>query len=378
MDRVVVTRHVPGLGIEDFIRAGHEVFRGDPTYVPPLDLMVHDQLSPRSPFFQHAAVALFTARSQGQLVGRISAQVDWEHQARYQDRVGFFGFFDTVEDPAVASALLDHAAEWLGSFGMTRMRGPLSLSINQEVGLLVDGFDTPPAVMTPHSRTYQDRVACEAGLVKVKDLFAWRWTVTDRQPDRVNRAMEAISKMPEVRFRTVNLQSEINDMVHVQDDAWKHNWGHVSMTALEAQQLRDELKPILDPEVAVAVDVDNELAGMALAVPNLNEVIRDFGGKLSAKNLVRLVWRMKVRRPKSGRVAMLGIKESIRKQKKYMPLALALVGELNRRGYLRGYQWSELSWTLEDNGPVNALIRSVGGKLYKRYRLYEKPISDHR
>jgi hypothetical protein len=374
MDRIVVTRHVPGLDIEDFIRAGHQVFRGDPTYIPPLDLTIRDQLSPRSPFFQHAAVALFTARRCGQLVGRVSAQVDWEHQARYQDRVGFFGFFDTVDDPSVASALLDHAADWLGSFGMTRMRGPLSLSINQEVGLLVDGFDTPPAVMMPHSRTYQDRVAREAGLLKVKDLFAWRWTVADRQPDRVTRAMEAIGKMPEVRFRSVDLKSEIDDMVQVQDDAWRHNWGHVSMTDLEAQQLRNELEPILDSEVALAVDVDNELAGMALAVPNLNEAIRDFGGKLSAANLAKLVWRMKIRRPKSGRVAMLGIKESIRKQKKYMPLALALVGELNRRGYLRGYRWSELSWTLEDNGPVNALIRSVGGKLYKRYRLYERPI----
>ena len=146
------------------------------------------------------------------------------------------------------------------------------------------------------------------------------------------------------------------------------------MTELEANQLRDELKPFLDSEVAIVVEVDGELAGMALGVPNMNEVIRDLGGRLSPLNFAKLLWRLKVRRPRSGRVAMLGIKEGIRKQKKYMPLALALVGELHQRGYRRGYRWSELSWTLEDNGPVNALIRSAGGQLYKRYRLYEKPI----
>ena len=378
MDTIVIKRHLPALDIDDFVQAGHEVFRGDPNWVPPLRAMLDDQLSPRSPFFQHAEVVLFTARRRGQLVGRISAQVDWEHQKRYGDRVGFFGFFDTVDDPEVGRALVDRAAQWLAGFGMTRMRGPLSLSINQEVGLLVEGFDTPPSIMMPHARPHQDRIALAAGLEKVKDLYAWRWTVTAELPARMQRGLEAVSKMPEVRFRSVDLQREIDTLVRIQDDAWRHNWGHVSMTEREAHRLRDELKLILDPEVATVVEVNGEIAGMALSVPNLNEAIRDFSGRLTPRNVAKLIWRLKVQRPKSGRVAMLGIKESVRKQKKYMPLALALIADLNARGHRRGYEWAELSWTLEDNGPVNSLIRAVGGDIYKRYRLYEKVIGETR
>jgi hypothetical protein len=374
MDTIVIKRHLPALDIDEFIQAGHEVFRGDPSWVAPLRFMLEGQLSPRSPFFQHAEVVLFTARRRGQLVGRISAQVDWEHQKRYGDRVGFFGFFDTVDDPEVGRALVDRAAQWLAGFGMTRMRGPLSLSINQEVGTLVEGFDTPPSIMMPHARPHQDRIAQLAGLQKVRDLFAWRWTITAEPPARMLRGLEAMSKLPEVRFRSVDLEREIDTLVRIQDDAWRHNWGHVSMTEPEAHKLRDELKLILDPEVATVVDVDGEIAGMALAVPNLNEVIRDFSGKLSPSKVAKLIWRLKVRRPTSGRVAMLGIKESVRKQKKYMPLALALIADLNARGHRRGYRWAELSWTLEDNASVNSLIRAVGGEIYKRYRLYEKPI----
>ena len=370
MSSLEIRQHIPGSNLNDFADAAREIFRYDPCWVPPLNLMLKDQLSPKSPFFQHADVTFFTARRGGRLVGRISAQIDREHLKRYNDDTGFFGFFDTVDDEEVAQALLSRAKDWVRARGMKRIRGPLSLSINQEVGTLVEGFDTPPMVMMPHSRPYQDRVLKACGLDKAKDLFAWRFHVRPDMPPRCVKALEAMRDLG-VTFRPARLDREIHELVGIQDDAWRHNWGHVSMTTAEARQLRNELKLIVDPAVTLVIEVEGQIAGMALSVPNLNEVIEDFGGTLSPSKVAKLLWRLKVARPKSARLAMLGIREGIRKQKKYMPLALALITELNRRGFKRGYQWSELSWTLEDNGPVNTLIKTAGGKIYKRYRLYE-------
>jgi hypothetical protein len=370
MSAIEIRQHHPGSDMSDFLEVARVIFREDPCWVPPLNLMLKDQLSPKSPFFQHADVTFFTARQGGRLVGRISAQIDHEHLKRYQDHTGFFGFFDTIDDEAVARALLARAKDWVATRGMKRIRGPMSLSVNQELGTLVEGFNSPPMIMMPHSRTYQDRVLAACGLDKCKDLLAWRFDVRPEMPARCIKAYEAMRDLG-VTFRQAHLHREIEELVDIQDDAWRHNWGHVSMTPAEAKQLRNELKLIVDPAVTIVIEVEGKVAGMALSVPNLNEVIEDFGGTLGPAKIAKLLWRLKVARPKSARVAMLGIREGIRKQKKYMPLALALITELNRRGWERGYQWSELSWTLEDNGPVNTLIKTAGGKLYKRYRIYE-------
>ena len=373
MSSIEVRKHPPGTSTADFLEVGRIVFRNDPNWVPPLNIMMKDQLSPKSPFFQHAEVMLFTARRDGQLVGRCSAQIDREHLSRYKDDTGFFGFLDTIDDVAVVRALLDAAKEWLKDRGMKRLLGPMNLSINQEIGTLIEGFDTPPMIMMGHSRPHQDRVILEAGLVKCKDMYAWRWETTADMPKRSLKALTAMKEQGAV-FRSADLKTEIPELIKIQDDAWKHNWGHVSMTRAEADQLRSEFKLILDPEIVIVVEIEGKPVGMAIAVPNLNEAIADFEGKISPTKIAKLLWRLKVDHPRSARVAMLGIKEGIRKQKKWMPLALALIAELNRRGYQRGYEWGELSWTLEDNGPVNAMIKAAGGKVYKRYRVYETAI----
>lgn len=374
MSSIEVRKHAPGSQITDFLEVARLVFRDDPNWVPPLNIMLKDQLSPKSPFFKHAEVMLFTARRDGKLVGRISAQIDREHLKRYQDDTGFFGFLDTIEDGEVVKELLAAARAWLKERGMKRMIGPMNLSVNQEIGTLIEGFDTPPMVMMGHSRPYQDRLILEAGPVKCRDLYAWRWEATADMPKRSIKALAAMKEQGAV-FRSANLKTEIDELIDIQDDAWRNNWGHVSMTPAEATQLRNELKLIIDPEIAIVVEIEGKAVGMALAIPNLNEAISDFEGTISATKIAKLLWRLKVEHPRSARVAMLGIREHIRKQKQWMPLALALIAELNRRGYQRGYEWGELSWTLEDNGPVNAMIRAAGGKIYKRYRVYETPLS---
>jgi hypothetical protein len=371
---IEIRQHVPGRDLSDFIRVPHRIFAGDPVWIPPLDFMVREQLTPgKNPFFEHADVVLFTAHRNGELVGRISAQIDKAHQSRWNDAVGFFGFFDTIDDPEVAHALITQAKNWLRARGMTRIRGPLSLSINEEVGNLVEGFDLPAMLLMGHHKPYQGTLIEGCGLIKVKDFFAWRYQVTDLPP-RAQKARDEIRSFPEVKLRTINrkrLGEELTQMLEIQDDAWRSNWGHVSMTAAEGKAAVDTLKLIIEPELAIFAEINGQAAGMAIAVPNLNEAIADLHGKLAPLGWAKLLYRLKVKRPKTARLILLGIKQEFRGVRRYGALALALVAEIQTRGRALGIEWGELSWTLEDNTPVNLLIRSVRGDLYKKYRLYE-------
>lgn len=373
---VQIRRHRPGKDLDDFKSVAFEIYRDDPAWIPPLDMEISDRLTPRkNPFFEHAEVALFTAWKGGTPVGRISAQIDHEHLRLHRDNAGFFGFFDTVDDQEVASALVESAQSWLRDRGIVQMRGPFSLSINEETGLLVEGFDSPPVLMCPHHRDYQGRLAEGAGLRKVKDCYGWRYEVKEPVP-RAQRAWEAIAALPEVKFRTVDtkrLNTEVYDILGVFNDAWQHNWGFVPATDAEAKKMASDLKLILN-ELSFFAELDGQPVGICICPPNLNEVTRDFRGKLSPANVAKLVWRLKVREPKSARLMLLGIKTELRGKKRYAPLAMAIIAELIRRGRRLGYEWAELGWTLEDNRLINAAIRSVGAELYKRYRIYEKPI----
>lgn len=374
---IEIRQHVPGADLNDFMRVPFGVYASDPRWVPPLDLMVRDQLTPgKNPFFEHAQVALFTARKAGRLVGRISAQIDAEHQRRWNDGVGFFGFFDTIDDPEVGRALMASAEHWLKSRGATRVRGPLSLSINEEVGLLVDGFDSAPMLMMPHHRPYQGAIVEACGLQKAKDLFAFRYDVEDLPP-RAARAHQEMCALPELKLRTLNrkkLDEELAMALKIQDEAWRDNWGHVSLTPAEGQAAIATLKLVLEQELAVFAEIDGQPAGMAFALPNLNEAIGDLGGKLFPLGWLKLLYRVKVKHLKTARLVLLGIKPEYRAQRRYGGLALAMVAEIQRRGRRLGVEWGELSWTLEDNAPVNLLIRSMRGRVYRRYRLYERSL----
>lgn len=374
---IEIREHAPGADIDDFLRAGRVVFRDDPTWVPPLEFDLRARLTPaKNPFFLRGEVTLFTAWRDGRLVGRCSAQVDHEHQRLHQDRVGFFGFFDTLDDEEAGRALIDAAAAWLKRRGMERMRGPLSLNMNEEVGTLIEGFEHPPVVLMGHSRRWQDRVAHAAGLEKAKDLFAWRFDVGN-MPGRAERAWKAVQEMPEVRLRTVDpkkMDRELAIIMEIFNDAWKDNWGWVPATEAEVKKTGEELRMILDRDLAFIAEIDDKPVAICIALPNLNEVIRDFDGKLGPVQLAKLLWRLKIKRPKSARLMMLGIRSELRGVKKYGGLSHAMYVEIARRGERVGYEWGELSWTLEDNAPVNLGIRSMGAKIYKKYRVYERAI----
>jgi len=374
---IEIRQHTPGDDIDDFIQAGRVVFRDDPAWVAPLNMDIRDRLTPaKNPFFQHGEVALFTAWRGGRLVGRCSTSIDQEHLALHQDDTGFFGFFDTVDDDEVGAVLLDHARAWLRRRGMKHMRGPISLNMNEEVGILVEGHEHPPAVMMGHSRAWQQRVVESAGLEKAKDLLAWRFE-TGNIPKRALRAWEKVQGMPEVRLRTVrpkDMDRELEIIMRIFNDAWESNWGWVPATPAEVKKIGEDLRLVLDKDLAFIAEVDDRPVAICIALPNVNEVIRDFDGKLGPIQLGKLLWRLKIKRPKSGRLMMLGIASELRGKKKYGGLSHAMYVEVARRGEKLGYEWGELSWTLEDNAPVNLGIRSMGAKVYKKYRVYEQPL----
>jgi hypothetical protein len=375
---VTIREHAPTASA-DFIRAGHVVFRDDPMWVPPLHFELKERLHPKkNPFFFRAEVTLFTAWKDGKLAGRCSAQIDREHLRVWKDDTGFFGFFDTIEDQEVATALIEAAAAWLRKRGMKRMRGPLSLYINEEVGVLIEGFDRPPVVMMGHSRPYQASLCEKAGLVKEKDLFAWRYGKDIGFPDRVMKAWETIRALPEVKLRSVDLgkmQREVEAIMDIYNDSWAGKWGVVPALPEEVAKVAKDLKLLVDPDIAFIAEVHGKPAGMCIMLPNLNEAIHDLGGKLFPTGLVKLLWRIKVRHPVSTRLMMLGIKESVRKNvKRYGGLSAAMYVEVAKRGIAKGYTWGELSWTREDDAPINLGIRSMGAKVYKKYRVFEKKL----
>lgn len=362
--------------LKDFLDVVDYVYRDDPNYVRPLDFDLEQRLSKKNPFFEHAEATTFTAYKNGWCVGRISAQVDRAHLERYKDDVGFFGFLDTVDDPEVAKALLDAAAKWLARRGMKQMRGPMSLNINEEIGCLIDGFDTPPMILMPHHRAYQGGLIEQAGLAKIKDLYAWRYTVGD-VPKRADKAMADVDGMPEVKLRHVDkshVERDVRIIMDVFNDAWSDNWGFVPLTETELTKMASELKPILIPELTYIADIDGEPAAVALALPNINELIGDLHGKLFPLGLPKLLYRLKVKGPKSARLIILGIRKKYRGVKKYGALSICLYAKMHRSAEKVGVRWGELSWTLEDNAAVNVGIKFMGGEIYKKYRLYQRDL----
>src|SRR5215471_7068204 len=358
----------PFLGVVDYI------YRDDRAFVRPLDLIVKDSFSRKNPFFAHAEGTCFVAVRNGQPVGRISTQIDRAHLDRHKDGAGFFGYFDTVDDPEVSTALLDRAAQWLKTHGVQKIRGPISLNINEELGCLVEGFDTPPMVMMPHHRPYQGGLIEQAGLAKLKDFYAWRYMIGD-VPARAEKAHQDVASMAEIRARAMekkHMDEEVRLVTDIFNDAWSDNWCSVPWTEAELRQLASIFKILLIPELTRIVYVEGEAAAFAIALPNINEMIADMGGKLSPLGVSKLLWRLKVEGPKTARLALLGIRKKYRHVRKYAGLSTYMYVEMNRAAQRLGIKWGELSWTVEDNAAVNVGIKFMGGKVYKKYRVYER------
>jgi hypothetical protein len=288
-----------------------------------------------------------------------------------------FGFLDTTDDPVVAAALLAEAEAWVKSRGMKRIRGPMSLSINEEIGCLVEGFDDPPmAMMTYHNR-YQGGLIEQAGYAKLKDVYSWKYDVGE-VPPRAQKAHDEIAAMPEVTTRLADpkkLSDELRVIMDIFNDAWSDNWGFVPVTEAELVKMGKDMSLIILPELTRMTFINGEAAAVSVGIPNLNEVIRDLDGKMFPFGILKMLWRLKVAGTKSGRLLILGIRKKWRHVRRYAGLSAYLYVEMNRSAHLLGLTSGELGWTLEDNAAINAGIRLMGGRLEKRYRLYEKELA---
>jgi len=367
-------REIPlGGDLRAFLDVVNTVYADDPCYVRPLDFDLKDRLSKKNPFFRNAEGTIFVAFRNGKPVGRITAQIDRGHLARYEDATGFFGFLDTIDDEEVCTSLIERAKDWLRARGMKRIRGPLSLNINEEMGCLIDGFDTPPMILMPHHRPYQSKLIEKAGLSKVKDVYAWKYYPGEVTP-RAAKAHAEVAKLPEVKVRKMDRKHLARDVRLVMDifnDAWSENWGSVPLSEAELAKMAQDMKLILDPELTRIAEIDGEPAAFVVALPNINEAIRDLNGQLFPFGVAKLLYRLKVQKPRTVRLALLGIRKKFRKMRQYAGLSTYLYVEMNESGRKLGVQMGELSWTLEDNGPVNVGIKMMGGKIYKTYRVYE-------
>ncbi|MFO0763119.1 MAG: hypothetical protein U0359_42170 [Byssovorax sp.] len=360
-----------------FLDVVDTIYRHNPAYVRPLDFDVSDRLDKKkNPFFEHAEGAAWVAYKDGQPVGRITAQIDREHLKRYNDDAGMFGFLDTIDDAEVAKALLAEAERWLKARKMKSIRGPLSMNINEETGCLIEGFDKPPTVMMPYHNSYQGSLIEKAGYGKLKDFYSWAYDVGE-VPARAQKAHAEIQAMPEVTARcasTKDLLADVRIIMDIFNDAWSDNWGFVPLTENELLKMAADSKLILMPEITKIVSIDGEPAAVAFALPNLNELIQDLHGQLFPFGVLKMLWRLRVRGPKSGRLVILGIRKKYRHVRRYGGLSAYLYVEMNRAAHLLGMKEGELGWTLEDNAAINAGIRLMGGRIAKRYRVYDKAL----
>ena len=362
--------------LDDFIELPYRRYRTYRHWVPPLRRVQRETFSAKhNAYYEHAEVELFLARRGGRVVGRVTAQIDDEYIRYHGLKDGHFGFFECENNPETASALLTAAENWLRERSMERIVGPLSFSTNGESGMLAKGFDSPPMALMPYNpRHYLDLMA-SAGFTKCKDLLAWRW---DYRPVPAGPAklVKELRERPGVRVRRANMKdfdAEVRTILELYNDAWSENWGFVPATKAEAAQLARDLKLIVDPEIVPFVEVDGVPVGVALAMPNLNEAIRDINGNLFPFGALKLLWRLKVNRVRSGRLVLLGIKKEFR-TRKYAGLAYLLCDEMDRGREERGYECAELSWTLEDNHLINHMIEKIGAEQYKTYRVFEKAL----
>ena len=357
----------------DFIRMLWPLYKDDPAWIPPLILERRMQLAPSNPYFEHADYTAWIAYRNNEPVGRISAQIDQLHLDQHQDATGFFGMLEAENNSETFQMLMDTSETWLRKKGMRRVMGPFNLSINQELGMLVDGFDTPPMVMMGHGHPYYAPRIEENGYRKEKDLLAYI-VDSDFKPPPAMRAIMARAKN-RVQTRSLkksDFKEELKLIRDIFNDAWSQNWGFTPWTNAEFQHLGKDLKMLVDEDLVSFASVDGEPAAFMVILPNINEIIRDLNGRLLPFGWLKLLWRLKVKYPKTARVPLMGVRRRYHDSLLGAALAFSVIAALQPPAIKHGIKQLELSWILEDNKGMRNILESIGGRVYKTYRIYGK------
>jgi hypothetical protein len=362
---------------EQWLRLPWRLYKDYPGWVPNLLMLQRDTINvKKNPFFDHGEAQLFLAMRDGQPVGRISAQVDRRHNEHHNERTGFFGFFESENDPAIAQALLQTAESWLKHRNLDMIRGPYNLALDEEIGLQIEGFDQPAMIQMPQSQPYYAPMFDALGYTKAMDLLAYKWQITD-PPERMMKAVNQTRAAPGLTLRPINmskLHDEVDLILDIYTDAWSETWGYVPISRRQARKLADDLKLIADPSLVIFAEIDGETAGMVVGLPNLYEAMRDFNGFIDPIKAIKLLYRLKLRGLESGRILLFGVKHKFQRRRELIGLPFVLLHELYLRAKTKRYTWCEEGWVLENNTRLNALMPYWDAYVYKRYRIYEKPL----
>ncbi|HEY7681167.1 MAG TPA: hypothetical protein VH879_00875 [Gemmatimonadales bacterium] len=361
-----------------FIGFPYALHARDPLWVPPLRRDMRTLLDRRTnPFFDHADAECFLAERGGRVVGRITAITNRLHNEFHHDTVGFFGFFEAIYDQAVADALFSAARDWLRSRGHDVMRGPASFSTNDECGLLVNGYDTPPTLMMPHNPPYYERLFVAAGLTKAKDLLVYRGgyeSIYIPVPERLRRGTELLRNRLGITIRPMNLKdfhAEVERIKVLYNKCWERNWGFIPMTDREIDHLATQFKPVAIADMVPFAEKNGEIVGFGLALPDLNQVFRRYrSGRLTPALLADLLLSLKRKRIRRVRILLLGVIPELRGK----GVDAMLYHWIWTRAEAHGIRWGEAGWILEDNAAMKAGLEKMEFSVYKTYRLYDCPI----
>ncbi|MEM7721232.1 MAG: hypothetical protein AAF376_02555 [Pseudomonadota bacterium] len=366
----------------DFLSVPYDAYRSDPNWRAPLRMMQADQINPA----KNVALAdmtheLFVARQNGHVVGRVAAMVNPAHLKLYNDQTGHFGFLDTTKpDPALVAALLAQAENFLKGHGMRQMKGPFNFSINEECGLLIDGFDVPPMILMPHGRPDYRPAYEAAGLTKAMDTFAFRFKFSpDHQiPAPIVRMKQKLAEFKDLRIRPMDMKNFTAEMVNILDmfnDAWSKNWQFIPFGQEQIDHMAKEMRPLLNAKSVWIAEYRGRPIAFAVFLPDLNEMIHGLDGRLLPFGWAQLLYRLKIRGPRRSRLPLAGLRREFQKTR---PGFLAAVGSFEAAiaaQFEQGVEEIEASWVLEDNQDLIMMCRSYGMSPYKTYRIYEKAFS---
>ncbi|HEX8062958.1 MAG TPA: N-acetyltransferase [Allosphingosinicella sp.] len=361
-----------------FVDLAYTLNSDDPNWVPPLKTEVHGLIDPRTnPWFEHAVARFFLAEREGEPVGRISAQVDELVLRHMGAGIGQWGMFEAA-DAEVAGELIHRAEAWLRGRDMARAMGPFSLSIWDEPGLLIKGHDHPPMVMMGHNKAEYEAWVEAAGYVKAKDLFTYDLEVTAPFPPIVERIVQAGEKNPRITIRRTvkkNFEAEARLLLGILNDAWSENWGFVPLTEAEIAYAGKKLKPIVLEDMILVAEYDGEPVAFMMALPDINQFLRDLDGSLFPFGWAKLLWRLRRMRPTGGRVPLMGVVRRLHSTRLASQLAFMMIEQIRKAGTGHyGIGRAEVGWVLEDNGPMISIAEAIESDVNRIYRIYEKPL----
>ena len=363
-----------------FVNLPWALYADDPNWVPPLKSEMHGLIGgiKSNPWFGHAEAVLWLALRDGKVVGRISAQVDQLVLKHMGAGTGHWGMFECIDDQAVADALLQTAEAWLKANGMTCAQGPFSLSIWDEPGLLVQGFEGAPTVMMGHHQPCYERLITTRGYTGIKDLHCWSLPIAQPFPEMVQRIVAFSERNPKLVTRPVDksrFDSEAALILDILNDAWSDNWGFVPLTPAEIAYVGKKLKPIIFENLVRIAEYEGVPVGFMITLPDINELTRDLNGELFPFGWAKLLWRLRAPQVKRMRVPLMGIRKSLQGHRVASLMAFQMIEYIRRAAVTDfGAVEGEIGWILDDNGPMRSIEDAIDSHVTRTYRVFERPL----